>query len=147
MQRPSPCGQQVALHEGSTKEVTFRVWKLHWRSPYGRAYYEENYAEYKITFKRLPIPFSVSGITSTTYDENGTSAVATYTFTLEGGTSTAWSLSGDDAGDFSLSDADDPVLSFKSSPNYEIPRDANEDNVYEVTIEVTFGIDLSREIR
>ena len=69
------------------------------------------------------------------YAETGTAAVATYTAT---GTATpAWSLEGADSGDFRISNAG--VLTFRTSPNYESPADANRDNVYMVTVKVTGG--------
>ena len=48
-----------------------------------------------------------------------------------------WSKSGDDAGDFQLSSAG--ALSFSSQPNFELPADADTDNVYEVTLQATVG--------
>ena len=42
-----------------------------------------------------------------------------------------WSLGGPDAGDFTIVDG---ALTFKTSPNYEMPADADGDNVYEVTV-------------
>ena len=45
-----------------------------------------------------------------------------------------WSLSGPDAGDFTITDS---VLTFRASPNYERPADADGDNVYEVTVSAT----------
>ena len=80
---------------------------------------------------------TVSGITSSNYAENGTSAVATYAVADAGGSTITWSLSGDDSGDFSISSAG--VLSFSSSPDYESPADANTDNVYQVTIQASEG--------
>ena len=49
-------------------------------------------------------------------------------------------LSGADAADFNLTDADDDgtyELTFKQSPNYEAPADAGTDNVYNVTVVAT----------
>ncbi len=45
-----------------------------------------------------------------------------------------WSLSGEDAGDFTIVDG---ALTFKTSPNYERPGDADGDNVYKVTVSAT----------
>ena len=42
-----------------------------------------------------------------------------------------WSLGGPDAGDFTIVGGD---LTFRESPNYEMPADADGDNVYEVTV-------------
>ena len=49
-------------------------------------------------------------------------------------------LSGADAADFNLTDADNDgtyELTFKQSPNYEAPADAGTDNVYNVTVVAT----------
>ena len=42
-----------------------------------------------------------------------------------------WSLGGPDAGDFTIIGG---ALTFRASPNYEMPADADGDNVYEVTV-------------
>ena len=71
------------------------------------------------------------------YEENGTAALGT--FTLSGGTmdSTAvWSLEGVDAGDFSINGG---VLAFTSAPNFEMPADADGDNIYQVTVKAAAG--------
>ena len=55
-------------------------------------------------------------------------------------TTCTWSLKGADAGDFEISnEAGDTLgqLTFKETPNYEMPADANRDNVYMVTVVVT----------
>ena len=67
------------------------------------------------------------------YAENGTTPVASFSATDPEGAAIKWSLSGDDAGDFSISE--NGVLTFKSSPNFESPADANTDNRYSVTVE------------
>ena len=50
-----------------------------------------------------------------------------------------WSLSGPDAGDFMIPEADNTegVLTFVKDPNFEKPADADKDNVYVVTVAVT----------
>ena len=56
--------------------------------------------------------------------------------------SCTWSVSGTDAGDFEISNVDDETfgaLTFKETPNYEMPADSNGDNVYMVTVVVTDG--------
>ena len=71
------------------------------------------------------------------YPEDETNRqVATYRAVGPDGTR-RWSKSGDDAGDFQLSSAG--ALSFSSQPNYELPADADTDNVYEVTLQATVG--------
>ena len=73
------------------------------------------------------------------YQENGTDAVSTYaTFGAGDGTTITWSLSGDDSGDFTISSSG--VLSFSASPDYENPADDDENNVYEVTVNTTDGM-------
>ena len=77
----------------------------------------------------------VSGDATVDYAENDTVAVATYT--ADGPASATWTLSGDDAGDFTISNGGE--LTFRSSPNYESPADADMDNVYQVTVEADAG--------
>ena len=43
-----------------------------------------------------------------------------------------WSVAGTDAARFSINE--EGALTFRSSPDYEAPNDANTDNVYEVTV-------------
>ena len=61
----------------------------------------------------------------------------TYAATDEDGLNVTWSLMGADRAKFQLSGSQ--VLSFKAKPNYEMPGDANRDNVYEVTVRVRDG--------
>ena len=78
------------------------------------------------------------------YAENGMGPVATYTAVDPDMTAIAsWSLGGTDAGVFDINDG---VLTFKKSPNYEMPTDvdgmdpstaAAGDNMYEVTVQAT----------
>ena len=78
-----------------------------------------------------------SAATSISYVENGLEAVATFSATDEDGDAIEWSLAGDDAGDFAISD--DGVLTFKSKPNFEGPADKNLNNVYLVTVQASSG--------
>ena len=100
------------------------------------------------------VPVITAGDTKASVEENtaiatqvGAAAYAAYpeviTDACEAGTCT-WSLEGTDAGDFEISNAAGTLgqLTFKESPNYEMPADANGDNVYMVTVVVTdAGID------
>ena len=76
----------------------------------------------------------VGGLRSV-YVEEGTTTVGPYVTTIE--TPSSWTLSGPDAGDFSISSGGD--LSFRSAPDYENPTDANTDNVYMVTVMANNG--------
>ena len=66
-----------------------------------------------------------------------TSTDVTYAATDPEGLNVNLSLMGTDGAKFSLSSAG--VLSFKEKPDYEMPADANEDNVYEVTVRASAG--------
>ena len=79
----------------------------------------------------------ITGKGAIDYEENGTSMVATYMALGRDAGSATWSLSGADAGDFSISNAG--VLTFSATPNYETPADANTDNIYMVTVEANDG--------
>ena len=75
---------------------------------------------------------AISGMSSVDYAENGTMPVGNYMATGPDADMATWTLSGDDASAFSLSN--DGMLTFRSSPDYENPMDADMDNVYMVTI-------------
>ena len=74
---------------------------------------------------------AISGPRSVPYEENGTDYVGMYTASGPNSDMATWSLSGDDMGDFMFSGG---MLTFRSSPDYENPMDADMDNVYMVTI-------------
>ena len=74
----------------------------------------------------------ITGPRSVTLAENGTAMAAAYTASGPNSDMATWSLSGDDASAFSISN--DGMLTFRSSPDYENPMDADMDNVYMVTI-------------
>ena len=67
-----------------------------------------------------------------TYRENGTATIYTFKATDPERSAIAWSLSGADEDDFTISETG--VLAFASPPNYESPADSGRDNVYEVTV-------------
>ena len=74
-----------------------------------------------------------SGSTDTfTYQENGTSDLYTYRSTDPEGSDVTWHLSGDDISAFTISE--DGVLAFNNPPDYEVPADDGEDNVYQVKV-------------
>ncbi|MYH41505.1 MAG: S8 family serine peptidase, partial [Chloroflexi bacterium] len=78
--------------------------------------------------------------------ENSTGTVADYdAVDPEGVTDTfTWSLSGADAEDFTLHPVSGSLV-FRNPPDHDDPADANTDNVYQLTIEVTDG-DLASSI-
>ncbi len=90
---------------------------------------------------------AVSGPASRSYAENGTGAVATYTARGEDPASARWTLEGADSGDFTLSTTSgaSTMLMFRRTPNYESPADANQDNVYMVTVKATEGDDMDTQ--
>ena len=72
---------------------------------------------------------AVNGDATVDHPEN-VATVGTYTAS---GASVTWSLSGDDAGQLSISSGG--VLSFNTAPDFENPADTGGDNVYDVTVE------------
>ena len=83
---------------------------------------------------------AISGMSSVSYDENGTDPVETYTASGPDAASATWSLSGDDAGDFSINTAG--MLTFRNSPDYENAADADTNNVYMVTVNASDGTNM-----
>ena len=84
-------------------------------------------------------PPVITSVPTLTVDEN-TMAVATLTATDADADSLEWSIptdGGADAEQFTLTSAG--VLTFSTAPDYEAPADADEDNVYEVTVQVSDG--------
>ena len=76
----------------------------------------------------------------TTYRENGTSTI--YTFRAsdpQQGTTITWSLTGTDAGDFTITrdSSGRGVLAFNDPPDFESPADSNRDNEYELAVVAT----------
>ena len=76
---------------------------------------------------------AVNGEPEVEHLENVTNVAA---YTASGAASVQWSLLGDDAGDFNINGGQ---LTFRTSPDYEDPADANTDNVYMVTVVATAG--------
>ena len=83
------------------------------------------------------------GTTQVDNNDDATDALegdAIYTATDEDGLNVNLSLMGSDAPKFQLSAVETgETLSFRMKPNYEMPTDANKDNVYEVTVRATDG--------
>ena len=80
---------------------------------------------------------AITGLRAVSYAENGTGNVATYMAAGSDAASATWSLSGADMGDFMISNTG--VLTFRSSPDFETPADADTDNTYMVTVEANDG--------
>ena len=82
--------------------------------------------------------------TVSNYMENSEDPVGTYM--VSGGSMSEMAnltLEGDDAGDFSVSSAG--VLSFRSSPDFENPTDADMDNTYMVTVKAEAGGEMAMQ--
>ena len=79
-------------------------------------------------------PPAVTGDAEVTFQEDGDIIPALVTYTEddpETTTASTWSLSGTDSGKFEI---DNGALTFMAEPDFEMPGDANGDNVYEVTV-------------
>ena len=77
--------------------------------------------------------------TAPSFDENGTSVVATYTATdVDANSNLMWSVENNDFGDFTITENGDGdgELKFKLPPNYEDPIDADTNNTYSLTVKV-----------
>ena len=80
--------------------------------------------------------------TAMTVDENHNQVLATYTATdPEDQPVTRWSVTGRDAGDFTITDTgqNSAQLTFRNPPDSERPADSNRDSVYEVTVRASDG--------
>ena len=86
----------------------------------------------------------ISGPPLQPYDSMDTEAVATYEAVGVAAGDAMWTLSGDDADDFTISPTG--VLSFASPPNFANPADANMDNIYMVTVEATSGTEMASKM-
>ena len=78
------------------------------------------------------VELTVSGNSAPTIAEN-VATVGTYTASAPGAD---WSVSGDDAGQFSIAGG---VLRFNTAPDFENPADTGGDNVYNVTVVASYG--------
>ena len=84
---------------------------------------------------------SISGPSNTDYAENRTDDVATFISMDPDGTAISWSLAGDDADVFDISSGG--VLTFGSSPDYEMSADADNNNIYMITVEASAGTNMA----
>ena len=79
-------------------------------------------------------PPVLSGPDVMDYPENGTDAVAQYTAVDPEGDTIGWDLEGDDKDLFNIIGGE---LTFKSSPDHDVPGDDDGNNIYLVTVKVT----------
>ena len=89
-----------------------------------------------ITLTRPIAPTITAGNEAIMHAENTPATTPVATYTTDDTNSIAWSHAGTDA-DLFLIDPTSGVLTFKASPNYEIPTDAGGDRVYDITITAT----------
>ena len=76
------------------------------------------------------------------YAEHGTGDVYTFSATDPESDTLTWTLTGDDAGAFTITAG---VLSFGSAPDYEAPTDTGGNNVYAVSVNVSDGKNAAHE--
>ena len=137
-------------HENNeTDEVTVRA-----TDPYGdpnaASAEAANAIEVRVTITINDVneaPMITAGATKASVPENPiATAVSTYTAEdVDQNVDVDWSVSGTDAGDFEISSTRE--LTFKEIPNYEMPADANGDNVYMVTVVATdAGVDSKNKM-
>ena len=110
---------------------TFHYWiTTHWRGHVS--------AKVTVVVSGVNDPPRISGNSLVThrvsYPENATRAVTTLTASDPDNDSLTWSLAGDDAAKFSISDG---ALSFRSPPDFENPADTGTNNKYDVTVKVS----------
>ena len=82
--------------------------------------------------KELFGDLAITGPTSMDYEEGMTAAIGTYVAVGPVAGMATWSLSGDDMGDFYISNMGE--LTFASVPDFEMPMDMDMDNMYEITV-------------
>ena len=88
------------------------------------------------------VPTMISaGPSNTDYAENDTRVVATYTVTGTNAALVTWDLEGTDSDVFDIS-SNGGVLTFRSPPDYEMPADADNNNIYMVTVKASAGTDM-----
>ncbi|MYJ93754.1 MAG: hypothetical protein F4038_12005, partial [Chloroflexi bacterium] len=93
-----------------------------------------------ISVSNVNEPPSIGGLTTSQLNE-GTSTshvINTYIAPDPEDDSLTWSLAGTDAGDFTINSSTG-ALRFSAVPDYEDPADHNDDNTYELIVQVTDG--------
>ena len=84
----------------------------------------------------------VTSEATASFVENGTATVYTATATDVDGTVQSYALGGNDADLFNI-DATTGAVTFKAAPDFEAPADAGADNVYDITVTASDGVDTS----
>ena len=102
----------------------------------------KNYYPVTVTVTNVEETLEISGPSSVEYPEGNTHPVANYTAVgAEGPVS--WEASGADGTKFNIDS--DGELTFKTSPDYDIEGDADQDNVYLVDITASDGTETKTE--
>ena len=122
--------RKVPDHEKPADSGRDNVYNFSVRASDGRYY---GYLEVTVTVEAVNEPPAITGTDTFSYKENGTATLHTFRAADPERSAIAWSLSGADAGDFTISETG--VLAFAGPPDYESPTDSGRDNVYEVTVE------------
>ncbi|MEI6444495.1 MAG: hypothetical protein WCO29_15515, partial [Nostocales cyanobacterium ELA583] len=74
----------------------------------------------------------ITSAATASFAENGTGTVYTVTATdIDADTTLTYSLSGDDADLFNINNG---AVTFKTTPNFELPGDSGENNVYDINV-------------
>ena len=84
-------------------------------------------------------PVFTSAPSTVNYPENGIGVVADYDASDPEGVPIVWSISGVDAGDFSIDTLG--RLTFKNSPDFEAPQDQDNNNEYLLIVQASDGTD------
>jgi len=126
-----PPNYEVPTDEDGDNTYSFSITAYDSNPPSGQRP-RQTFFPVSVTVVDLEEDPEISGRPRLDYDENAQGIISSYFVTGVGNSEVTWSLSGDDNGDFSISNAGE--LSFKTSPNYEAPADADGNNFYLVTI-------------
>ena len=86
---------------------------------------------------------TLAGSSGFPHAEGGTDTGETYTLSGGDGSTVSWMLDGADASQFILDGTGmSRMLKFKSAPDYEMPADADTNNIYMVTVKADAGSEM-----